>query len=69
MRHILLCRRLSAVARADCILVTDPQADHSENSGGNGAPFDLEPGDGTVSSVDEFVELYFSFFEMFCLVL
>ena len=62
MRHILLFFLLSAVARADCILVTeivtDPQADHSENSGGNGAPFDLEPGDGTVSSVDEFVELY-----------
>ena len=62
MRHILLFLLLAAATRADGILVTelvtDPQADHSENSGGNGTPFDLEPGDGTVSSVDEFVELY-----------
>jgi hypothetical protein len=62
MKLTLILFLLSAAARADCILVTevvtDPQADHSENSGGNGVPFDLEPGDGTVSSVDEFVELY-----------
>ena len=49
-------------AGADSILltevVTDPQADHSENAGGNGVPYDLLPGTGTVSSVDEFVELY-----------
>jgi hypothetical protein len=39
-------------------VVTDPQADHSENSGGNDAPYDLLPGDGTISSVDEFVEIF-----------
>ena len=38
-------------------VVVDPEADHSESSGGNGAPFDAVPGSGTVSSVDEFVEL------------
>jgi len=62
MKFTLLLLLFSAAARADCIVVTevvtDPQADHSENSGGNGVPFDLEPGDGAVSSVDEFVELY-----------
>ena len=51
MKLTLLLFLLSAAARADCILLTevvpDPQADHSENSGGNGVPFDLEPGDGT----------------------
>lgn len=49
-------------AAADSVLitevVTDPQADHSENAGGNGVPYDLLPGTGTISSVDEFVELY-----------
>ncbi len=47
---------------ADTILVTevvtDPQQDHSESAGGNAIPYDLFPGTGTVSSVDEFVELY-----------
>ena len=38
-------------------VVTDPQADHSENVGGNGNPFDGVPGTGTVSTVDEFVEI------------
>jgi len=38
--------------------VTDPQADHSENAGGNGAPYDAVPGSGTVSTVDEFVEIH-----------
>jgi hypothetical protein len=49
-------------ALADSLLisevVTDPQADHSESSGGNGLPYDLLPGDGTISSVDEFVEIF-----------
>jgi hypothetical protein len=49
-------------AAADSIriteVVTDPQADHSENAGGNGVPYDLLPGTGTISSVDEFVELF-----------
>jgi hypothetical protein len=39
-------------------VVTDPQADHSESSGGNGVPFDGSPGDGSVSSTDEFLELF-----------
>ena len=39
-------------------IVTDPQGDHSENSGGNGVAYDAVPGSGTVSSVDEYVELY-----------
>ncbi|MHC4341905.1 MAG: lamin tail domain-containing protein [Planctomycetota bacterium] len=39
-------------------VVTDPQADHSENTGGNGVPYDLLPGDGTISSLDEFVEIF-----------
>lgn len=38
--------------------VTDPQSDHSESAGGNGVPFDPFPGTGTVSSVDEFVEIH-----------
>jgi len=53
----------AAAARAEPILlitevVTDPQADHSENAGGNGVAFDDVAGTGTISSVDEFVELY-----------
>ncbi|MEE8107368.1 MAG: lamin tail domain-containing protein [Planctomycetota bacterium] len=51
-----------APANADCLLitelVTDPQADHSENTGGNGVPFDDVPGTGTVSSLDEYVEIF-----------
>jgi len=53
---------LPAAACADSIriseAVVDPQADHSENSGGNGVPYDESPGNGTVSTVDEFVELF-----------
>ena len=52
--------------RADSIglrlteVVTDPQGDHSENTGGNGVPFDALPGEGAISSVDEYVELHFA---------
>jgi len=38
-------------------LVTDPQADHSESAGGNGTPFDLIPGSGSITPSDEFIEL------------
>ena len=59
---LLLLAAAAPRAAADSILitevVTDPQADHSENSGGNGVPYDLFPGAGTISSVDEFVELF-----------
>jgi hypothetical protein len=61
---LLLAPLLAAttVARADSLLitevVTDPQGDHSENAGGNAVPYDSIPGSGTVSSVDEFVELH-----------
>ncbi len=52
----------AAPVLADRILitevVTDPQGDHSESSGGNGVPFDGIPGNGTVSDTDEFVELF-----------
>jgi len=41
-------------------VVTDPQADHSENAGGNGIAFDAVPGTGTISSSDEFIELYWA---------
>jgi len=68
MRHILLSLALMLAAAfaaprasADLIIteiVTDPQSDHSENSGGNATPYDSVPGNGTVSSVDEFLELY-----------
>jgi len=62
MRVLLLLLPLSLAAAADPVffteVVTDPQADHSENAGGNGVPFDLAPGTGTISSVDEFVELF-----------
>jgi hypothetical protein len=59
---LLLLLLPAAPAAADSIriteVVTDPQADHSENTGGNGVPYDLSPGTGTISSVDEFVELF-----------
>jgi len=52
----------AARCAADSLLVTeavtDPESDHSESAGGNGAPYDAVPGTGTVSSVDEFVEIY-----------
>lgn len=38
--------------------VLDPQADHSESAGGNGVAFDLVPGNGTVSTVDEWIEVH-----------
>lgn len=53
---------LLAPSRADSLLLTelvaDPQSDHSESAGGNGVPFDALPGSGTVSSVDEYVEIF-----------
>jgi hypothetical protein len=62
MRTFTLLLLLCAAARPDVIRVSeavvDPQADHSENSGGNGTPYDSTPGTGTVSTVDEFVELH-----------
>lgn len=62
MRLLLCLLLLAAASAADSILitelVTDPQSDHSESSGGNGVPYDTVPGTGTVSSVDEYVELY-----------
>ncbi|MGQ0612584.1 MAG: PEP-CTERM sorting domain-containing protein [Planctomycetaceae bacterium] len=65
VRYLLVCTTLglpAARAVADRILitevVTDPQGDHSESSGGNGIPFDAIPGNGTVSDTDEFVELF-----------
>lgn len=39
-------------------VVTDPQQDHNDSSGGNGISFDDEPGDGTVGSTDEYIEIY-----------
>ncbi len=38
-------------------VVTDPQRDWNESSGGNGVPFDDVPGTGTVSGQDEWVEI------------
>lgn len=64
LRSTLPCLLLlAATARAESLLlitevVTDPQADHSENIGGNGVAFDQVPGTGTISSVDEFVEIH-----------
>ncbi len=49
-------------AGADSLLITeavvDPQGDHSESSGGNGVPYDGMPGTGSISTVDEFLEIY-----------
>ena len=65
-RLVLLAALLLVVAAAppacaDGLRITeavvDPQADHSESSGGNGAPYDPIWGSGTLSSVDELVEL------------
>lgn len=62
MRHIIPLLLMAALARGDLLLitevVTDPQADHSENSGGDGVPYNLVPGSGTISSVDEFIEIH-----------
>jgi len=38
-------------------VVTDPQQDWNDSAGGNGVPFDAVPGDGVVSSTDEWIEL------------
>jgi len=52
---------VAACARADTLriteIVTDPQGDHNESSGGNGTPFDSTPGTGSITSSDEFIEL------------
>jgi len=62
MRHLLFLLLLAAAAAADPLriteVVTDPQADHSENAGGNGTPYDAFPGTGTISTVDELVEVF-----------
>ena len=64
---LLLFLGAAAPAFADRILitevVTDPQQDHSESAGGSGTPYDLFPGTGTISSVDEYVELYNASFD------
>lgn len=39
-------------------VVTDPQQDHSESTPGNGIEFDEVPGGGTVSSSDEYIEIF-----------
>lgn len=39
-------------------IVTDPQQDHSESTPGNGIEFDEVPGAGTVSSSDEYIEIF-----------
>lgn len=38
-------------------LVTDPQQDHNDTSGGDSVPFNPEPGHGTVGSTDEYIEV------------
>jgi len=38
-------------------VITDPQHDWNDSSGGNGVPFDAFFGDGTIGSNDEWVEL------------
>lgn len=39
-------------------VVTDPQQDHSDSEGGDEVSFDEHPGSGTISSSDEYVEIY-----------
>lgn len=39
-------------------VVTDPQQDHNDTSGGDGVLFNGTPGSGTVGSTDEYIELY-----------
>ncbi|MCH8128167.1 lamin tail domain-containing protein, partial [candidate division KSB1 bacterium] len=39
-------------------VVTDPQQDWTDNSGGNGVQFDSKPGNGTISNTDEWLEIY-----------
>lgn len=38
-------------------VVTDPQRDWNDTSGGNAAPFDHSPGTGTIGSSDEWIEM------------
>jgi hypothetical protein len=50
-----------AVAAVQVVInevVTDPQQDWNDSSGGNGVPFDNTPGSGTIGSTDEWIELY-----------
>lgn len=39
-------------------VVTDPQQDHAESSGGNGIIFDPIAGSGSIGTTDEYVEIY-----------
>jgi PKD repeat protein len=39
-------------------VVADPQQDWSDNSGGNGIPFDNVPGTGSITVTDEWIELF-----------
>lgn len=39
-------------------IVTDPQQDWTDNDGGNSVSFDLFPGTGTITTTDEWLELY-----------
>lgn len=39
-------------------VVTDPQQDHGESEGGNGVLFDHSPGTGSVSTSDEYLEIF-----------
>lgn len=38
-------------------IVTDPQRDWNDSAGGNGVPFDIFYGNGTVGSTDEWIEI------------
>ena len=58
---IVLCARGACADRLGITeVVTDPQSDHSESTGGNGVVFDHVSGSGSVTSSDEFVELYWA---------
>jgi hypothetical protein len=39
-------------------VVTDPQHDWDDTAGGNGTPFDNVPGNGTISTADEWIEIH-----------
>lgn len=60
--HLAILLLPAATAGADTLRITevvvDPQADHSDSAGGNGVPYDTVPGSGTISTVDEFLEIY-----------
>ena len=61
LRVLALLFLVAACARADTLriteVVTDPQGDHNESSGGNGTLFDAVPGTCSITSSDEFIEL------------